>query len=117
MRSPGGKGSRMVRTLRRRYIAFRINSPRPLSRSEVTIVLGRALDERKVNFVLTIFDAESGNGVLRCDHRNSEEAKRCLNALTAGSYHLVTTSTSGTLEALKKRVTLVSRRRGRRRHC
>jgi RNase P/RNase MRP subunit POP5 len=105
----------MVRTLRRRYIAFRIGSPRPLSRSEVTILLGRALDEPKVNFVLTIFDAESGNGVIRCDHRNCEEAKRHLNAPTAGSYHLVTISTSGTLEALKKRVTFVSRGRGRRR--
>jgi len=104
-----------VRTVRRRYIAFRIDSPRQLSRSEVTAVLSRALDEGEVNFMLTIFDAKSGTGVIRCDHRNSESATKLLNRWTPGFCRLTTISTSGTLEALKKRVPLMSRRRGRHR--
>jgi len=104
-----------VRTVRRRYIAFRIDSPRQLSRSEVTAVLSRALDEGEVNFMLTIFDAESGTGVIRCNHRNSESATKLLNNWAPGFSRLKTISTSGTLEALKKRVPLVSRGRGRHR--
>ena len=94
----------MTRTYRRRYVAFRVNSPRPLQRREVVALLKSILDEKAPNTTLLTYNPETMKGILRCDHRNLNAVRSLLNSSLQGSVHITTLKTSGTLKALRTKL-------------
>lgn len=98
----------MVRILKRRYIAFQMNSPQFYSRRELLKIIfsnvegvqsGENLEQR---FRLIFYDSNTGFGVVRCDHKTAL-ALRCSMELDAEK-SFKTIKTSGSIKALKQRL-------------
>jgi RNase P/RNase MRP subunit POP5 len=99
----------ITRTYRRRYVAFKVYSPRPLRRNEVATLLKSTLDEKAPNTTLLTYNPEKMNGILRCDHRNLNTVRSLLNSPLQSSVHITTLKTSGTLKALRTKLPELSR--------
>ena len=99
-------GMGLMRTYRRRYVAFKVDSPRPLQRREVVAFLKSILDEKAPNTTLLVYDPETMEGILRCDHRSLNTVRSLLNTFIQGYPRVVTLKTSGTLKALRRKLQL-----------
>lgn len=98
----------LTRTHRRRYVAFKLDSPRPLKRKEVVILLKSILDEKAPNVTLLTYNPETMKGILRCDHRNLNTVRGLLNTSIQGYVQVTTLKTSGTLKALRRKLPEIS---------
>ncbi len=85
-----------TRRPRYRYVAFRVEGPRPFTRDEVLEAL-HALPEH-----LWLVDFEDPRGLARCPHLKKEEtiaALRRLAAIGGVAVRVTTLGTSGTIRA------------------
>mgnify|MGYP001147727807 CR=1 FL=1 len=94
----------MTRAYRRRYIAFKVDSPRPLNKKDVVVLLKSILDEGAPSISLITYDPETMRGILRCDHRDVNMVRILLNTPLQGDVVLTTLKTSGTLKALRRKL-------------
>jgi RNase P/RNase MRP subunit POP5 len=98
------------KTTRKRYIAFQINAPRTISRSEFIYAIR---DREKSNEYkegikpwLTVFD--NNQGILRCAHTKKDEAVRLLSSIKSVGREkmpvkVITLGTSGTIKTARRR--------------
>ena len=106
---------------RRRYIAFRIETPstRFFSRDDVINALHRrasGMKERIKTPHLTVFDAARGIGVVRVKHTDKDRAIDLLNSIKkvdGREIKMVTLRTSGTIKTLRERYHLPASKRRR----
>jgi RNase P/RNase MRP subunit POP5 len=98
------------KTLRKRYIAFSVESPRDISRKEFISAIRMKAPEQdkweKMEPWLTVF--ENNKGILRCTHKGCEEAISLLNSIESIGRERVkikvrTLGTSGTIKKAKSR--------------
>ncbi len=91
-----------TRTYRKRYVAFKVHSPRVLQRREMAELL-RSISKKAVNITLLTYNPEIMEGILRCDHKSLNMVRSLLN--THFQDLVVTTLlTSGTLKALRNKL-------------
>jgi len=106
---------------RRRYIAFRIETPstRFFSRENVINALHRGASGMKEIIKtphLTVFDAARGIGVVRVKHTDKDRAIDLLNSIKkvdGREIKMVTLRTSGTIKTLRERYKLPASKRRR----
>ena len=93
---------------RKRYIAFKVNAPREITRGEFITAIKRKVPQRtlwgEMTPWLTVF--ENNRGILRCAHTCLDEAIKLLSSITqvgGGRVEVVTLGTSGTIKKAKQR--------------
>jgi RNase P/RNase MRP subunit POP5 len=89
-----------MRTIRRRYLVFKIDSKAILSRRNVLELLKEASGNEAFSITLLTYVPEIMEGIIRCDHRNIGRVREILN----GSFDRAvvrTLRTSGTVRTLK----------------
>ena len=96
----------LVRTIRRRYIAFRTATPLPYTRWHLQrVLLARTTDReaRRAHRLRVVeYDAASGYGILRCGHIHLAATLRLL-AATRRELGIESIGVSGTLKALRRK--------------
>ena len=102
----------MIRTLKKRYIGFKLVSDRVHSRREVlTLVLDelhamRGDHEKMMRVRLIDYDLERGVGMLLCDHKSVEKVRDAFNSIQSksqGTTIIQMVGVSGTIKALKRK--------------
>lgn len=95
---------------RKRYIAFKVHSPRLILRNEFKVAIkGKISDRNTLNRIkpwLTVFN--DNEGILRCSHSAKDEAIELLNSIKVIGREKVgvrveTLGTSGTIKKAKRR--------------
>lgn len=98
-----------IKTERKRYIAFKVHSPRIISRNEFIAAIREYIlsknDWNRIKPWLTIF--ENNEGILRCVHTNKDEAIHLLTSINAVGKEKIpvnveTLGTSGTIKKAKR---------------
>ena len=89
-----------MRTIRRRYLVFKIDSEAILSRRNVIELLKEASENEAFGITLLIYVPEIMEGIIRCDHRNIGRVRKILNGSFDGAV-VKTLRTSGTVRTLK----------------
>lgn len=96
----------MVRTIRRRYIAFRTEVPLPYTKWQLQRLLLVRIPGREVRHARRLrvmeYDAMSGYGILRCGHNRLVATLRLLTA-TRRELGIESIGVSGTLKALRRK--------------
>jgi RNase P/RNase MRP subunit POP5 len=96
----------LVRTIRRRYIAFRTVPSLPYTRWQLQRVLLTRIPDREARHAHRLrvveYDAASGYGILHCGHTHLAETLRLLTA-TRRELGLESIGVSGTLKALRRK--------------
>ena len=102
----------LIRTLKKRYIGFRLASDRVHSRREVlTLVLKelhvmRGDPEKMMRVRLLDYDGETGVGMLLCDHKSVKTIRDAFNTIqrkNQGKMTLQMLGVSGTIKALRRK--------------
>ena len=102
----------LIRTLKKRYIGFKLVSDRVHSRREVlTLVLDelhamRGDHEKMMRVRLLDYDVEKGVGMLLCDHKSVEKVRDAFNSIQSksqGTTIIQMVGVSGTIKALKRK--------------
>lgn len=102
----------LIRTLKKRYIGFRLASDRVHSRREVlALVLSelramRGDHEKMMRVRLLDYDGETGVGMLLCDHKSVETIRDAFNNIQSksqGKMTLQMIGVSGTIKALRRK--------------
>ena len=102
----------LIRTLKKRYIGFRLVSDRVHSRREVLTLVVTEVDamrgdhERMMRVRLLDYDGEKGVGMLLCDHKSVEKIRDAFNTIqrkSQGTTTIQTVGVSGTIKALKRK--------------
>ncbi len=102
----------LIRTLKKRYVGFRLTSDRVHSRREVsTLILNelyamRSGHEKMMRVRLLGYDVEKGLGMLLCDHKSVDKIRGVFNNVQDESHgktiiHVM--GVSGTIKALKRK--------------
>lgn len=87
-----------VSEFRKRYIVFRIHSPRELSRKEMIGIINRRGRIHRVRITLTVFEGD--RGIVLVSHRDKEKAIKAMNFEDEG-LKVETVKTSGTIKKAK----------------
>ena len=102
----------LIRTLKKRYIGFKLVSDRVHSRREVlTLVINelhamRGDHEKMMRVRLIDYDLERGVGMLLCDHKSVEKVRDAFNNIQSknrGTTTIQMVGVSGTIKALKRK--------------
>jgi ribonuclease P/MRP protein subunit POP5 len=102
----------LIRTLKKRYIGFRVASDRVHSRREVSTLIYDELratksgHEKMMRVRLLDYDVEKGVGMLLCDHKSVEKVRGAFNNIQSKSRGKMTIQmigVSGTIKALKRK--------------
>ena len=104
----------MVKTFRRRYIAFRLTSTIAYSREAIVGALLKtvlSLNQKEypsdIKYIRVIsYDVETGLGIIRCNHRLVDVLRSSFEKMPATSIGLVSAEVlgvSGTIKALKQK--------------
>ena len=108
------KGCLLVKTYRRRYIAFRLTSTIAYSREGIVGALTRTAfalnnDEppHDIKYIRVIdYDVETGLGILRCNHRLVDILRSSFKEISPSSLGVLESKVlgvSGTLKALRQK--------------
>jgi RNase P/RNase MRP subunit POP5 len=89
-----------MRTIRRRYLVFKIDSKVILSRRNVQELLKEASGNEAFSITLLTYVPEIMEGIIRCDHKNIGRVREMLNVSFHGAA-VRTLRTSGTVRTLK----------------
>lgn len=102
----------LIRLLRRRYIAFKLNHAPPVSKKEllakliakIMTVHGREASEQHRIRIIE-YDQHTGLGIVRCDHETANLLRSLLRDSTGifGEYSVKTLGTSGSIKALRRK--------------
>lgn len=102
----------LIRTLKKRYVGFRLTSDRVHSRREVsTLILNelyamRSGHEKMMRVRLLDYDVEKGLGMLLCDHKSVEKIRSTFGNVqnkSQGKTTIHVIGVSGTIKALKRK--------------
>ena len=102
----------LIRTLKKRYIGFRLASDRVHSRREVSTLIYNELHATKTGHKkmmrvrLLDYDVEKGVGMLLCDHKSVEKIRGAFNNIQSknqGKMTIQMIGVSGTIKALKRK--------------
>lgn len=102
----------MVKQMRRRYLAFRIDSERPTTRREVLNLLSqelrfiKSIGGNRVFMRLLEYDSERCLGIIMCGHRSVETTRRLtenINEKNRGRISIQIIGVSGTIKSLKQK--------------
>lgn len=96
----------LVRTIKRRYIAFRTSAPLPYAKWQLQRVLIARMPDPEVRYARRLrvveYDVTSGYGILRCGHIHLDATLRLLVA-THRELGIESIGVSGTLKALRRK--------------
>ena len=98
---------------RPRYVAFRIDGPRPLQRRAVGNALRAASKGWPEGTAPQLTRYEWPHGIVRVEHTHQGAARKLLAGITqveADAVQVETLSTSGTLKALTERIGVLTKR-------
>lgn len=93
----------IMRIDRRRYVAFKIDSPRVLQRRDVIELLKPIFSKETINLIILIYDSKTMSGILRCNNRNLKDVRRLVNTSIQDTV-IKTLKTSGTIKTLKNKL-------------
>lgn len=102
----------MIRTLKKRYVGFRLTSDHVHSRHEVSTLLLNELnvswrdDEKMIRVRMLGYDVEKGLGILLCDHKSVDKIRDVFDNIQDESHGTTTfqvLGVSGTIKALKRK--------------
>jgi len=89
-----------MKTIRRRYLVFKIDSKAILSRRDVLELMKKASKNEAHSITLLAYIPEIMEGIIRCDHENLDGVRQMLNGSFEGAV-IRTLRTSGTVRTLK----------------
>lgn len=102
----------MIRSLRKRYVGFRLASDHPYTRHQVVNLIFTELStikrnhDRNTRIRLFDYDGEKALGILMCDHRSVQQIRflvRQINTNSEGQITMQIVGVSGTIKALKRK--------------
>lgn len=101
----------LVRLVRRRYIAFKLNRPPLPSRGELLTMLMASIEavgregSEQYHIRVIDYDLNTGRGIVRCDHRAVSLLLSVLrdSAKNLGRYDTKTIGISGSIKTLKRK--------------
>jgi RNase P/RNase MRP subunit POP5 len=103
---------KLVKLFRKRYIAFRLDPARIISRRGIFTLFMKSLTEIQdhntldsIHLRIISYNRNTGFGILRCDHRAVEALSIALNSITKVDYefNVEILGVSGTIKALKRK--------------
>jgi RNase P/RNase MRP subunit POP5 len=101
------------RSLRKRYVGFRLASSQPYTRHQVVRLIFSELStlkparDRDTHIRLIDYDADQSWGIVMCDHRSVDQIRvlvHHINTTHEGQLALQIVGVSGTLKALKRKL-------------